>query len=470
MSRSILASALAAAAVVPALGMRADAAMVLAPVEFPNSTVFGQYFTHVSTSQVAFNAADDGGFGAGGYIEHPATTFSHRAFVYDPNNAVGGPGETFTDFTLDLDFRPNTGGAGVGFYFHGSRTDAHWVFFQVDDSGSERVRFFRNRNAQTGAGGSLATGASDRSVGTSLTLNQWMHVRLDVQNVSGGTQVQATLSAWPSQTRWSSPPLFSETFTYNLAESDTSAGEVGVSIFHGNAVGQRVDNVALYQSGTAPDRARWYVPLTGATQTNNPSSALTAAKSIDGVFDSTSRGWAISDALGSAQTAVFQVEGPPLHTAALQGLTFVVEGNDPNGAARHVLGKFRISATGDPDPTVTSGAAWTVLEPISAFAAANTLTINADRSIIAGTTGIPNIDTYSIEVQIPAGLPYISGFRVEALRDVLLPGGGPGLASNGNFVLSHFAVLTSVPEPSTLVLGSLGLACVGLAALRRRRA
>ena len=470
MSRTRLATGLVAVAAVFALGSRAPAAMVLGPVEFADPTEFGHYFTHVSSSHVAFNAADDEGHGAGGYIEHPTNTFSHRAFVYDPDDAVGGAGQTFTDFTADVDFRANDGGAGVGFYFHGSRTDAHWAFFQVDEGGLERVRFFRDRNSTTGSGGALATGSSDRTADTTLTLDDWVHVRLDVQNVNGGSQVQATLSAWASQTNWSGTPLFSETFTYTAGESDVSDGEVGVSIFYGGVQGgQAVDNFALYQLGTAPARAASYVPLTGATETYSPSSSLDAASSIDNVFSASSRGWAISNQTGVDQTAVFQVDGAPLHTAALEILTFVLESNDPSGAAQHILGKFRISATGDPDPTVTSGATWTVLEPISAFAAANSLTINGDQSIIAGTTIIPGIDTYTIEVEIPTSLSHITGFRLEALADVALPSGGPGLASNGNFVLSHFAVLTRVPEPSTLALAGLGLAAIGLVTTRRRR-
>jgi len=469
MSRTKLVIGLAAVAAVFALASRVPAAMVLGRVEFADPTEFGHFFTHVSGGHVAFNAADDGGFGDGGYIEASDTSYTHRAFVYDPDDAVGGAGQTFTDFTADVDFRANNGGAGVGFYFHGARTDAHWVFFQIDDGGQERVRFFRDRNATSGGGGGLATGSSDRSVNTALTLNDWVHVRLDVQNVNSGSQVQATLSAWDSQTSWGGTPLFSETFTYTAAESDTSAGEVGVSIFHGSAAGQSVDNVVLYEYGTAPSGAAPYLPLTGATDSYHPNSSLSAATASDNVYNGSSRGWAISEHTGIDQTAVFQVDGEALHTGALQSLAFILEGNDPGGAAKHILGKFRISVTDDPDPTVTSGATWIELVPIDAFAAANTLTINGDQSVIAGTTSIPDIDTYTIEVEIPTGLTHITGFRLEALADAALPNGGPGLAGNGNFVLSHFAVLASVPEPSCAALAGLGLAAIGLVTTRRRR-
>ena len=474
MSRRIPFRGLTALAIVVLLAAPCWSGTILEPVDFGTNT-FGATFWHVSTpGNVAYNGADDGGFGPGGFIEHPATTTSHRAFVYDTDDAVGGPGQTFTDVTVDLDFRANNGGAGVGFYFHGTRTNTSWAFFQIDDSqvgGNDRVRFFWDRNATAGTGSGAAAGSSDRNADTALSLNDWVHVRLDVQNVNAGTQVEATLSAWPSQIDWSGTPAFSETFTYSAAQSNTSAGEVGISIFHGSAPGQAVDNIALYDFGTGPDFADLHIPLTGATQTFSPSASLSANASIDGVFSSASRGWAISNNTGIDQTAVFPAAAP-LDTAGLGKLTFVLEGNDVGGAAKHILGKFRLSATDDADPTVTSGADWTVLEPTAVAALANSLTINGDGSIIAGTANIPTQDTYTVDVGVPAGLSQITGFRLEALADAALPGpggGGPGLADNGNFVLSNFAVTAAVPEPATGMLAVLGGLFLMVLGRRKRR-
>jgi hypothetical protein len=60
----------------------------------------------------------------------------------------------------------------------------------------------------------------------------------------------------------------------------------------------------------------------------------------------------------------------------------------------------------------------------------------ADRSITAsGKTGKA---IYTVEY--PTSLRNITGFRLEALADKSLPGGGPGLPPNGNFVISELEI------------------------------
>ncbi|MEO1614341.1 MAG: DUF1549 domain-containing protein [Planctomycetota bacterium] len=80
---------------------------------------------------------------------------------------------------------------------------------------------------------------------------------------------------------------------------------------------------------------------------------------------------------------------------------------------------------------------WFPLRPVT-LAATNkaTLVANADRSITASKEAGKGV--YTIDFQ--TSLPMITGLRLEALSDESLPGGGPGLPSNGNFVVTEFEV------------------------------
>ena len=78
------------------------------------------------------------------------------------------------------------------------------------------------------------------------------------------------------------------------------------------------------------------------------------------------------------------------------------------------------------------------------------LTPQPDRSIVASEQKGKGI--YNITVK--TNLANITGFRLEALSDPALPSGGPGLADNGNFVLTEFEVFVSPadkPKESTKV-------------------
>jgi WD40 repeat protein len=78
--------------------------------------------------------------------------------------------------------------------------------------------------------------------------------------------------------------------------------------------------------------------------------------------------------------------------------------------------------------------------PLSVASASATnqavLTPQADRSIVA--SGNKQQGVYTIKVHTT--LSQITGFRLEALSDPKLPSSGPGLAPNGNFVLTEFEV------------------------------
>ena len=62
--------------------------------------------------------------------------------------------------------------------------------------------------------------------------------------------------------------------------------------------------------------------------------------------------------------------------------------------------------------------------------------LQSDRSVLA--SGKKGKTTYTIE--FPTTLKKITGLRLEALADPSLPGGGPGLPPNGNFVITEFEV------------------------------
>lgn len=67
-----------------------------------------------------------------------------------------------------------------------------------------------------------------------------------------------------------------------------------------------------------------------------------------------------------------------------------------------------------------------------------TLTQQSDGSVLAGGTN-PDFDTYTIDVELPAGTYH--GLRVEGLADPSLKKNGPGRADNGNFALTDLKVV-----------------------------
>ncbi|WP_162006586.1 DUF1549 domain-containing protein [Roseimaritima sediminicola] len=83
----------------------------------------------------------------------------------------------------------------------------------------------------------------------------------------------------------------------------------------------------------------------------------------------------------------------------------------------------------------TTETEWRLLEP-SALAASNkaVLRVQQDRSVIAEGNKDKGIYTVTVRTRLKG----ITGFRLEALPMPDLPGGGPGLPPNGNFVVTEF--------------------------------
>jgi WD40 repeat protein/serine/threonine protein kinase/tetratricopeptide (TPR) repeat protein len=88
---------------------------------------------------------------------------------------------------------------------------------------------------------------------------------------------------------------------------------------------------------------------------------------------------------------------------------------------------------------------WTVLEPVKMVSTrAPSLSRLADNSILARATGKqPTSERYTITAD--TDLNHITGIRLEVLPDPSLPGNGPGLSSDGNFVLHEIGV-TAAPQ------------------------
>ena len=81
---------------------------------------------------------------------------------------------------------------------------------------------------------------------------------------------------------------------------------------------------------------------------------------------------------------------------------------------------------------------WKVLEPETLAAAAGTrLTKQTGGIVLAGGTS-PVRETYTVTARTDA--KGITAFRLDVLDDPALPAHGPGLGSNGNFVLTEFKV------------------------------
>jgi WD40 repeat protein len=81
---------------------------------------------------------------------------------------------------------------------------------------------------------------------------------------------------------------------------------------------------------------------------------------------------------------------------------------------------------------------WKTLKPVS-YRALNKGTLKIHPDGIVETVKARNIDTFSVVVETE--MKGITALRLEALADPKLPGGGPGKAPDGNFVLTEIQVL-----------------------------
>lgn len=210
-------------------------------------------------------------------------------------------------------------------------------------------------------------------------------------------------------------------------------------------------------------------------------------------------GWAIYQSATCAngeftfdQTAAFEIAGYLGESSPGEPYRIAIStlsGGFWSSSFIHTLGLFRLSVTGDDRATFADGlsangdvtANWTVLVPDSIRAvvidnttgadlpgAATTLTVRPDGSILA--SGI-NPENVRYEIIATSPLPVVTGVRLEVFdtngassaTDLGLPTGGPGRASNGNFVLREFRVgrapcLELCAQPASAFTGRTGTA------------
>jgi hypothetical protein len=96
---------------------------------------------------------------------------------------------------------------------------------------------------------------------------------------------------------------------------------------------------------------------------------------------------------------------------------------------------------------------WKVLEPASMSSAGGATWVKLEDSSLLISGENPVHDRYTLEYPTDAvtggndanGLPQITALRLEALCDQRLPGGGPGRAPNGTFVLTGVNVAVVAP-------------------------
>jgi hypothetical protein len=87
-------------------------------------------------------------------------------------------------------------------------------------------------------------------------------------------------------------------------------------------------------------------------------------------------------------------------------------------------------------------AEWKVLEPQSLAAATGTKLTKQAGGIVQASGTIPPQETYTVTAR--TDVKGITAFRLDVLDDPGLPARGPGLGSNGNFVLTEFGVAVTV--------------------------
>lgn len=183
---------------------------------------------------------------------------------------------------------------------------------------------------------------------------------------------------------------------------------------------------------------------------------------IDGVDNY--NGWAIYNSTSEptqSQTAVME-------TVTNLNATQITFTMPQHHTASHLVGRFKFYTTTDDrstfaDGLITNGditANWTELtNPTLTLPSGLTYSILADNSVLIGGS-YPSIGTYTVTYS-NLNLVQVTGIRLDVLEHSSLPTGGPGLASNGNFVINELFVdasgVPTVPEMSTLGMSFLML-------------
>ncbi len=236
---------------------RATPKALFGPVQFGSSTELTSNFTLFNgVGSNDWVSANDGNYGAGGFLRAQTGADCHHVYVIDSDGAVGGGNDVFGDCTIDYDMRANGSrdcyaGAfflGVGVNFRG---DKHWMLNTSIGANTNYIRAWYNRSM--GGGGAVQV-----AVTNALNCSDWRHVRVDVRRVNGYTQVEARTRIWNSVQDFRGTPVIDTTIIYDAAHSLLADGEVGFSAYYQSGVATaEIDNVAVYRYGGAPD---WFTP------------------------------------------------------------------------------------------------------------------------------------------------------------------------------------------------------------------
>ena len=204
---------------------------------------------------------------------------------------------------------------------------------------------------------------------------------------------------------------------------------------------------------------------------------LSIAASIDGVTGTT--GWAISDGGVTGPETAFIATASAVTVDTPRFVDFSFTLDHQFSSSTLALGLFRISYTSDDISNPPSaGSSWITLEPdtfSNTGGGSHTIRSNAafpnPNSILVTGVAVGN-NTYTVTATNVTVNSDITGFRLEVLEEtdvVGLPNNGPGLSTDGNFVLTTFAadvtVGAPIPEPASLAMLAIG----GLMLLPRRK-
>lgn len=221
------------------------------------------------------------------------------------------------------------------------------------------------------------------------------------------------------------------------------------------------------QPGTA-SAAVTLVNATATIQQADAGNSYLISRSIDGDTTSSTLGWAVYPGMGSNQSAVFQT------ASTVTGTDWTFQLYFSHFATGHKIQQFRISVTEDLNPTISSGATWTALDPtavaVSWGGGSASYVINGDDSIRVSGIVEPSgayPASYAVTASSLTSMS-VTGLRLEVFTFDDNGAGGPTLGfqsggNNGNFVLTEFV---ASPEPSRALLALAGLC--GLL-LRRHR-
>ncbi len=205
------------------------------------------------------------------------------------------------------------------------------------------------------------------------------------------------------------------------------------------------------------------VPLQSATA-QFTQAGFSIAATIDGNANpptNSTASWADAGSGGVGDTAnnvaVYETAQNLNPLGQMTLLTFNITSGD---FTNHLLGNLRLSITTDDRSFFADGLAnggdvtanWIQLTPESiTTTGTSSFTIRPNNTILAGGTP-QNRETYTIRAL--TNVANITGFRLELLEDVSLPGNGPGRGpTNGNFVMQEFQV---VAQPGVLVVSEDG--------------